>query len=213
MSSPELSARHYVWDRFVRTFHWATVLCFTGAYPTTNEWMAGHRWADYTLTALILARLMWGVMGSQHARFRDFLRGPQQVKQYLTGLWQGRSQRYRGHNPVGGWMIVALLSSLLLTTITGMLMIAPGGKGPLAHTVLASLGGHWLEEPHEFFANTTVGLIVIHLAGVVISSLLHRENLIRAMVTGYKSGDSAASANASSLAGTLSNDKAKESLP
>lgn len=186
MSSPLPPSRHYVWDRFVRTFHWATVLCFATAYLTADEWMAGHRWAGYTLTTLVLARLAWGVMGSEHARFRDFLRGPQQVKRYLTGLWQGHGQRYLGHNPAGGWMIVALLSALLLTTITGMLMIAPGGKGPLAHTVLASLGGHWLEEPHEFFANTTVGLIVIHLAGVVISSLLHQENLIRAMLTGYK---------------------------
>lgn len=195
------SSTTYVWDIVVRSFHWGVVAAFALAYLTAEEWMAAHKWLGYTITVLVLARLVWGVIGSRHARFASFLASPRNTLNYLKQLATGKAPRYLGHNPAGAWMIVALLLALLATTGSGMLMIAPAGKGPLAHTVIAGLGGHWLEDVHEVFANLTVALALVHVGGVLFSSLLHRENLVRSMLTGYKrSSDSPATASSSASA-------------
>lgn len=175
-----------VWDPLVRIFHWSLAAFLVIAYLTEDELLSVHVYAGYAVAGLVAFRLVWGVIGTRHARFTDFVAGPGAVKRYLVRLFTGRAPRYIGHNPAGAAMIIALLIALAATTFTGAVLIAGDGSGPLAGTVFASLSGESLEETHEFFANLTLFLVVLHVAGVVMSSLLHRENLVRAMVTGRK---------------------------
>ncbi len=178
-----------VWDPLVRIFHWSLVASFFIAYFVTEENLPVHVWAGYVVLGLVLFRLVWGLVGTRHARFADFVRRPSTVVAFLRDSVARRSPRHLGHNPAGGWMIVAMLVSLILLTVTGLALYGVGEHaGPLA-SLMAGFGEHWkesLEEVHEFFANFTVLLVVVHVAGVVVESVLHRENLARAMVTGYK---------------------------
>ncbi|SCZ49951.1 cytochrome b/b6 domain-containing protein [Thiohalomonas denitrificans] len=172
-----------VWDPLIRLFHWSLVAAFTLAYLTEDDFMTLHVYAGYLVGGLVLFRLVWGFIGTRHARFSDFVYAPAAVLAYLKELLLLRAPRYIGHNPAGGAMILVLLGSLLLTTFTGLATYGAEGGGPLAGTVLASGA---FEDIHEFFANFTLLLVIIHIGAVVGSSLLHRENLIRAMVTGRK---------------------------
>ncbi len=179
-----------VWDPLVRIFHWSLVLFFFTAYLSEDDFESLHVWAGYTVAGLVTFRIIWGLIGTRHARFSDFVYSPANVFRYLIALPAGRAARYIGHNPAGGAMIIALLISLAGTTLFGMALYgADEHAGPLAGTWLASFGEHDLEEVHEFFANLTLALVGLHVAGVLISSLLHRENLIRAMITGRKAAD------------------------
>lgn len=177
-----------VWDPLVRLFHWTLAAAFSVAYLSGDELTNVHVFAGYTIAGLIGFRLIWGFVGPRHARFADFVTGPRTVWAYLVALAQGDAPRYRGHNPAGGAMILALLLMLLLATASGLFLYgADEGAGPLA----GLMAGHgndaeWLEDIHEFFANATVVLVVFHIAGVAVSSVLHGENLPRAMVTGRK---------------------------
>jgi cytochrome b len=181
-----------VWDLFVRVFHWSLVIGFFTAYVTEDEAMGLHIWAGYLVFSLVVLRLLWGLFGSEHARFLDFVRGPGEILAYLKQVFSGSERRYLGHNPAGGAMIVALLASLLLTAVTGMLMFGAenptGVLGTLSATlgIVGEAGAERLEDVHEFFANFTLALVVVHIAGVVFESLRHRENLVRAMLTGHK---------------------------
>lgn len=203
-----------VWDPFIRVFHWSLVAGFAVAYLSGEDEGLLHPWSGYVVGILILARLIWGFVGSRHARFRDFIYTPGQVKDYLKNLFAGRPVHYLGHNPAGGWMIFALLICLVLTTVSGLQAYGVEGHGPLAasqpdaaaasaqartgfiRTAYANdeeEAGHaegkeeelW-EEVHEFLANLTLLLVLVHIAGVVVASRMHRENLVRAMLTGYK---------------------------
>lgn len=178
-----------VWDLLVRIFHWSLVAFFFIAYATEDDLLTVHVYAGYAVAGLVAFRLLWGIIGTRHARFTDFVTGPGAVKRYLGQLLTGRAPRYLGHNPAGAVMIIAMLLSLVLTVFTGAVLIAGDGQGPLAGTVFAGLSGDAFEETHELFANFTVFLVVLHVAGVLASSLLHHENLIRAMVTGRKYRD------------------------
>ena len=179
-----------VWDILVRVFHWGLVSAFVIAYVTEEDFLTAHTYAGYAIMALLLVRLVWGFVGTRYARFSDFVYPPKKVKAYLKDIIQFRARRYIGHNPAGGAMIVLLMVSLLLTTITGLAVYAAGDNaGPLAMW-LGYAGETWaevFEETHEFFANFTVLLVVIHVAGVLFESLLHHENLIAAMFNGNKS--------------------------
>lgn len=180
-----------VWDPLVRVFHWTLVIGFFTAYFTEGEeeTLFLHTWAGYTVAGLVLVRLLWGFIGTRHARFSDFVFRPATIKDYLVGVLKLKPKRYLGHNPAGGAMIVLLLISLTLTTFFGMSLYAVDeNAGPLAGW-LGGLGETWediFKEVHEFFANFTLFLVVVHVAGVIVESLLHRENLARAMVTGRK---------------------------
>ena len=178
-----------VWDPLVRIFHWSLVLAFVTAYLTGDDLQSLHVWAGYTVLGLVLFRLIWGVIGTRHARFTDFVFRPATVVAYLKDLLALRARRYLGHNPAGGVMVIALLLSLLATTSLGLAAYAvEEGAGPLA-SQLAGAGHFWkefFEGAHEFFANFTLVLVLAHVAGVVVSSALHGENLPRAMVTGRK---------------------------
>ncbi len=180
-----------VWDPLVRVFHWTLVIGFFTAYFTEGEeeTLTLHTWAGYTVLGLVLVRLLWGFVGTRHARFSDFVYRPSTVKDYVLSVVKLDPRRYLGHNPAGGLMIVVLLASLVLTTCFGMALYAVDEQaGPLAGW-LGTLGESWedaFKEVHEFFANFTLFLVVVHVAGVIVESLLHGENLVRAMFTGRK---------------------------
>jgi cytochrome b len=179
-----------VWDMPLRIFHWLLVLGFFIAYFTEDELLPLHVWAGYTVFALLLFRLVWGfVGGNEYSRFSQFLCSPIRSLTYLKELTTLKSARYLGHNPAGAAMIVLLLISLLLTTVTGFAVYgADQGAGPLAF-IGTSNEDLW-EDLHEFFANFTVLLVVLHIAGVAFESYIHRESLPKAMINGYKKRNS-----------------------
>ncbi len=201
-----------VWDPLVRLFHWSLAIAFVISYVTGDELEDIHVLSGYLIVGLIIFRIIWGVIGTPHARFSDFVFRPSTVISYLKDIIAFRAKRYIGHNPAGGAMVVALLVSLSLATLSGMKLYAvEENAGPFAaieHTGISPVaiamadededdehahdGEHeesvW-EEVHEFFVNFTLLLILLHLAGVALSSLAHGENLPRAMVTGKKRQD------------------------
>ncbi|MGI1944981.1 cytochrome b/b6 domain-containing protein [Shewanella glacialipiscicola] len=177
-----------VWDLLIRIFHWSLVGFFALAYLTEgeDEWMIIHSYAGYSILILLVFRLLWGVMGTHYARFSNFVTRPKEVLVYLKGLIAGNAKDYIGHNPAGAMMIVALIVSIAITGFSGMALYATDGHGPLATSFFATWPEGAIKEVHEFFANFTVFLVVIHVGGVIVSSLLHKENLVRAMLTGKK---------------------------
>lgn len=164
-----------VWDAPVRAFHWLTVLCFAGAYLTaeSERWRLVHVTLGYTLAGLVVFRLVWGFVGTRHARFAQFVRGPAQAFAYLRSLLAGQPGHHAGHNPAGALAIVALLALAAGVTATGWL-------------TYAEWGGDRFEDLHEALANLMLALVGVHIAAVLVSSHLHREHLVRAMVTGRK---------------------------
>jgi cytochrome b len=168
-----------VWDPLVRLSHWTLVIGFTIAW-LTEEGKGLHQAAGYLVLGLVALRLIWGFVGSRHARFRDFVPRPKDLLAYLKSLPSGHPRRYLGHNPAGGAMIVLLLAMLILTGFSGWLQ-----------TTDAYWGIVWVENLHAAAANLTMVLIFAHVAGVIFSSLVHRENLTMAMVTGRKQAEAA----------------------
>jgi cytochrome b len=186
MSNSESNIK--VWDPVVRIGHWALVIAFFTAYLTEDDFMALHVWAGYIIGAVVCFRLIWGFVGSRHARFSDFVRSPAASLKYVVGLVRHRSKRYVGHNPAGGIMILLLLSFLLGTVFSGVVLQGmEDGAGPLATWVSAYADREdvW-EDVHEVFANLTLLLVVMHVAGALLSGRAHKENLIKAMLTGRK---------------------------
>lgn len=177
------------WDIFIRIFHWSLLATFAITYLTEDDFPTLHAYAGYTMMALIALRLIWGFIGSNHARFSSFIVKPSAVIEYMKEVVQFRAKRYLGHNPAGGAMMVALLISLSMTLLFGLLTYgAAEFSGPLA-----SLAGgvndtvaNIFKELHEFFANFTVLLVALHVFGVAVASFQHGENLVRSMLTGYK---------------------------
>jgi cytochrome b len=166
-----------VWDLPVRVFHWLLALSFAGAWLTAESeaWRLVHITLGYTMAALVGFRLVWGLLGSRPARFASFVRGPAAVKAYLKALLNGQAAHTTGHNPAGALAIVALLGLTLLTT----------GLGWATYN---DWGGEALAEGHELAASGMLGVVGLHLLGVAVGSWAHRENLVRAMVTGRKRG-------------------------
>ena len=176
----------YVWDRFVRIFHWSLVAGFTVAYLTEEDLLTVHVWAGYAVGVLIAARIVWGFVGSAHARFSDFMYSPAAALRYGRDLLLFRAGRHLGHSPGGGYMVFLLLLFLAATVVTGLVVYGGDQQaGPLAG-MFTEQTGEEMEEVHEVLANVTLALVIAHIAAVVLASFAHRENLIRAMVTGYK---------------------------
>ena len=175
-----------VWDPLVRIFHWTLVLSFAVAWVSADEFDTLHFWAGYTIAALVAFRVVWGVIGTRHARFTDFIYRFSTINSYLIDLAALRPKHSVGHNPAGGLMVVILLLSLGLLTFTGMASVAIDGIGPLAGTWVESISGHWMEDLHEAVANLVLAFVLFHIAGVLVSSLVHGENLVRAMINGKK---------------------------
>jgi len=176
----------YVWDLFVRIFHWVLVVAFTIAFLAGDETLNLHVWAGYIVGILLVARVFWGFLGPPHARFRNFIYSPGPTLRYIRDLLNFRSTRYLGHSPGGGAMIVSLMVLLAATVLTGMVVF--GGEhhgGPLANIISAQTAES-LEDIHNVLANVTFAFVLAHVGAVAIASLAHRENLIWSMITGYK---------------------------
>lgn len=175
-----------VWSLATRVFHWGLAAAYLVAWLTAEEIESVHFVAGYTVAILVAWRLVWGLVGPRNERFSTFVRGPRAVMGYLKGLMRGSATYYVRHNPAGAAMIVALLISLAGLTFTGVTLAAIEGEGPLVGTFMAQLDEDPVEEIHEFFANFTLFLVLVHVAGVAVSSMVHRENLAVAMITGKK---------------------------
>lgn len=204
-----------VWDPFVRLFHWALVAGVIVQLITAETSQAIHVPVGYALFLLLLARVIWGLIGSRHARFVDFVYPPGVILGYLKGLVTRTPKHYLGHNPAGGAMVCLLLLVMLLTTTTGLKAHNALGRGPMARVftgsvTLAQANGdedhnddddsrdgwqrrdfssaeaHFWKEIHEGLVALLILLVVIHIGGVIVSSILHKENLILAMINGKK---------------------------
>jgi cytochrome b len=197
-----------VWDAFIRVAHWLLVVGFFTAYLTEDDLLTAHVSAGYLVGSVVLLRVIWGFIGPEHARFGNFAYGPVKAVRYLGGLLRGHAERYLGHSPAGGAMVLLLLISLAGTVWSGLTVYAyDRGAGPLAPLLASepavperaelarvapeSVPGpesaeEFWEEVHELFANFTLALVVLHIGGVLLASYMHRENLARAMVTGNK---------------------------
>jgi cytochrome b len=175
--------RILVWDLPTRLFHWLLAASFLGAYLISEgeRWRALHALLGYTAAGLIAFRLLWGVVGTRHARFTGFTWSPRAVLSYLRSLCAGSPEHYTGHNPAGSWAVLGLLVMVAATAVSGW-------------AVLNDVGPAWLEEVHEVIADGTIALVALHVAAVIVSSVLHRENLVRAMLTGTKCTATAAAA-------------------
>lgn len=205
-----------VWDPLIRIFHWGLVLTFTIGYLTGEEESNLHIIAGYAVLGLIIFRVAWGIIGTQYARFSDFVYSPGTVIQYLKDLLAKNPKHYIGHNPAGGAMVIAMLLCLFVVSVSGLKVYAlEEGLGPLAGdppalTVINSAyadddrhenGDHerdenahgedeeaeeFWEEIHEASSNLMLLLVFLHIAGVIVSGRLHNENLVKAMFTGKK---------------------------
>lgn len=164
-----------VWDPVVRLFHWGTVIGFATAYLAAEENQTIHEWSGYAVLALLGIRIVWGLIGSKHARFSDFLKSPATVVGYLKAIRHGHPRRYLGHNPAGGAMVMALMLGIVMIGMSGFLM-----------TTDRFWGIDWVRELHELAVNATLILIGLHLGGVWLASRQHSENLVLAMLTGRK---------------------------
>jgi cytochrome b len=169
--------RILVWDAPVRAFHWLMVASFFGAYVTaeSERWRLVHVTLGYTVAGLVAFRILWGLVGTRHARFASFVRGPATVARYLGSLAHRDPERHIGHNPAGALAIVGLLALSAVVVAFGW-------------AAYNELGGEWIEEAHEVAANLMLAMVGVHVAGVIVSSRLHRENLVAAMVDGRKAG-------------------------
>lgn len=177
-----------VWDLVVRTFHWGLALAVLGSFLTSDEdaLVPVHVRLGLVVVALVVARIAWGFVGPQPARFSTFVRGPKAVLAYARALLRGRPPLHLSHNPLGGAMVVALLAVLLGLAATGALVYAgPQFEGPLTG-LLSRRTGKLVKEVHEALSGGLIALVVVHVAGVLASSLAEGQNLIRGMIDGRK---------------------------
>lgn len=164
-----------VWDLLVRCFHWLLAIGFFAAYFTRHSSGSIHDWLGYGVGALVLIRVAWGFFGPRRARFSDFVRSPEHTRRYARDVLAGKQVRYVGHNPLGGWMVLLLLSSVLLTCISGWL-----------YTTDRFWGVEWVENLHDALTWLTFFCVALHVSGVIKASLHGRENLLAAMIHGRK---------------------------
>lgn len=164
-----------VWDVPVRLMHWGLVVCIALSWWSREDLGPLHERTGYVVIAILVARILWGFAGTPYARFTQFVRSPLTTLTYTRAALHGNAPRYLGHNPLGGWMVMALLACLALLTFTGWL-----------YTTDMFWGYGWLATLHEATAWTLLALIALHVCGMLWTCWAHRENLVRAMVTGRK---------------------------
>ncbi len=199
-----------VWDPIIRIGHWMLVIAFFTAYLTEDDFLTQHTWAGYTVAIIVFIRIIWGFIGGRYAKFSQFMYRPSIIFQYIKNLLSCKPQHYVGHNPAGGAMVIALLFSLMITVLSGMKLYAvEENKGPFAtveqvlytrqdtlseninqqkHVTNEEDEEFW-EEIHETFVNITLILIILHIGGVIASSIIDKEKLVKAMWTGKKEVD------------------------
>ena len=171
----ESQQRVRVWDPVVRATHWGIVVAFPVAYMTHGGYLFAHPVSGYALLALLAVRIAWGFAGPGTARFAHFVTGPRRLLAYVGQVVRGREPRHLGHNPAGAAMIVLLLALLAAVSLTGLVLDTPGWRD---HRDLKAL--------HDALADAIVVCVIVHLCGVAYSSWRHRENLVGAMITGFK---------------------------
>ncbi len=172
-------AQQYVWDLFVRVFHWSLVVAFTVAfYYHDSEWdRLKHVYAGYTVAGLLVSRIIWGFMRTGYASFRSFPPNPVGAFKYMVNTIKGHARRFKGHNPAGSLVIYAMLILGITTVISGYLVFNDGWL--IDNTYL-------LQDIHFYASWSWLGLVVMHVIAVVLESIIHKDNLIRAMITGCK---------------------------
>jgi cytochrome b len=178
--SEDLSSRHpsrvaRVWDPLVRIFHWSLAASFVIAWLTRHSFEDIHHWAGYAAGALVIVRLLWGFLGTPYARFSQFVRDPLTIVRYLGAMLSGREARYLGHNPAGGAMVLLLMAAMAGAALSGWMM-----------TTDTFFGVEWVGLVHDLLGNGLLLLVLLHLGGVAVASLRHRENLVGAMISGRK---------------------------
>lgn len=173
-----MSQKVLVWDAPTRVFHWVQALCFLGAYLTSDSEKTRdiHVALGYILFGMIVFRLLWGFVGTRYAKFSSFAYGPSKIFSYLVSLFKGKADHFVGHNPIGSVAIWLLLSGGLTLGVTGVMLLQDDFEDIV-------------EEIHDYATNAMLIVIAIHLMGVFASSFLHKENLVRAMITGFKPGE------------------------
>jgi cytochrome b len=209
MSAILQQRRVLVWDPVIRVGHWALVAAFTVAYLTgegeDRTAAEVHAWAGYAIGVILAARILWGFVGPTHARFSNFLYPPTTALRYLVDLVHNRARRFIGHSPAGGAMVFALLACLIATVATGLVANGDQGRQQYAsgipRLVTYAYADRDNDEPrnrsargaestigdlHGTLANLTLTLVVLHLLGVGLASIVHRENLVAAMIDGKK---------------------------
>jgi len=164
-----------VWDPLVRIFHWTVVLGVALNSFILQSGKAPHRYVGYVVAAALAVRIVWGGVGSAHARFSDFVASPRTVVSHLRAVIARRDRRYVGHNPAGGAMALALMGLLALTCLTGWMQ-----------GLDAFWGVQWVEEAHAICANLILAMATVHVLAAIAESVAHRENLVLAMITGRK---------------------------
>ena len=198
-----------VWDPVVRIGHWLIVAAFAVAYLTGEGEASGvtrivHTWAGYGIGVIVVLRVFWGLIGPRHARLTDFVYRPAKVIGYVFDLLRGHARRYIGHSPAGGAMAVALLICLAGTVTTGLATVGDLTYVPFAgapQIVVRAYAEHeetertrrgsegkesLVRELHRFLANLTLVMVLLHVVGVGVACVVHRENLVRAMIDGRK---------------------------
>ncbi len=183
-------AKVQVWDAWVRLTHWLLVLTVAGAWATRKlpgDWFQLHTRLGYCTLVLVVTRLIWGFVGTRHARFAQFVRGPRSIASYVSGLFAGRNPPIAGHNPLGALMVLALLGLLLGQGFTGLFASDPDifEYGPLAG-FLATATSRELTGWHEQIAEIMLVFIGLHVVAVLAYLIVKRENLIWPMFTGQK---------------------------
>lgn len=172
-TTSEQAERVKVWDLPLRLFHWFLVIVIAIAFLSSEEDSALNQWhvlAGWVAGLLIVFRIVWGFVGGEHSRFADFIR-PSRIGGHITGLFRKRPESTLGHNPLGGISVLVLVALIAVTVWTG------------------AFGGEGAEDLHEIIAWTLLAAVGLHIAAVIIMSLLERENLVRAMITGSKPGN------------------------
>ncbi len=177
MSAAAPESRHTVpvWDALVRVLHWSLVLTVAAAWLTRHSPGRWHEWLGYATLAIVAARTTWGFIGSGHARFDSFMRPAAATVAYVRAIFSRQEARSVGHNPLGAWMVIALLTMVALVGLTGWL-----------YTTDRYWGVAWVEELHSTLSDILFLLVALHVLGVVFTSARHRENLVASMLHGRK---------------------------
>ncbi len=174
-----------VWDIPTRLFHWALVVIVALAWwSAEEEKYSVHEWTGYTLLALLLTRIVWGFVGSKHSRFSDFVAGPSRILAYLKGT----APESPGHNPLGGWSVITLLSLLLLQAVSGLFNTDDVFfNGPLYYAAEGEFRDA-MGQVHDIAFNVLLGLVGVHVAVVCYHQWVKRDGMIRAMIAGSAPG-------------------------
>lgn len=166
---------HFVWDRFVRVFHWSLVSCVAFNYFVLNDGKTFHQWVGYLAVSMVVARIVWGFIGSRYARFSNFFPTPRRVADHVRQVKRGNHGTSLGHNPIGALMMLGLMATVLALGTTGWMQ-----------TLDAYWGEEWLQNLHRYIGNALIGMATLHALAAIVMGRMERTRLIKAMVTGVK---------------------------